>query len=127
MILAPALLMFLTLAIFGGRVAMAQQAVQTAAADAARTASIARTAGDAAGTAQSAASATLQSEGLRCTAIDTAVDTSGFSTPVGLPATVAATVACTVDLSDLVVPGLPGSRRLTSTVISPLDTYRERE
>lgn len=125
-LLAPALLMFLTLTIYGGRVAMARQAVHAAAADAARAASIARTQGVASGTARASATATLAAEGLRCTALQVQVDTSGFSVAVGTPAAVSATVSCTVDLSDLVAPGLPGSRQLVATVTSPLDTFRER-
>jgi hypothetical protein len=39
---------------------------------------------------------------------------------------VSATVTCTVSLSDLLVPGLPGSRTLTATFTSPLDPFRER-
>ena len=54
------------------------------------------------------------------------LDTSAFSNPVGAAGTVAATVTCTVDLTDLVAPGVPGTRVVTSTVTSPLDTYRER-
>ncbi len=55
------------------------------------------------------------------------VDTSQF-TPVGvgLPAQVTATVTCRVPLSDLVVPGMPGSRLLRGIFTSPLDPFRER-
>jgi hypothetical protein len=35
-------------------------------------------------------------------------------------------VTCTVSLSDLLVPGIPGSRRLTARFTSPLDPYRSR-
>ncbi len=125
-ILAPTLLLFLLLAIYAGRVAMARQSVHAAAADAARSASIARTEGAAAGNARSAAEATLAAEGLRCQATQVEVDTSAFGAPVGVAGSVAATVSCTVDLTDLTVPGVPGSRQLTATVSSPLDTYRER-
>lgn len=54
------------------------------------------------------------------------IDTSQFSRPPGEPATVSATVTCRVQLSDLAIPGLPGSREITETVESPLDTYRMR-
>lgn len=125
-ILAPTLLLFLLLAVFAGRVALARQSVHAAAADAARSASIARTEGAAAVNARSAADATLAAEGLRCLATQVDLDTSAFGAPIGTPGTVAATVSCTVDLTDLSVPGVPGSRQLTATVTSPLDTYRER-
>ena len=41
-------------------------------------------------------------------------------------ASVTATVTCVVNLSDVAVPGLPGTRTITATMSSPLDTYRER-
>ncbi|MFZ0157565.1 MAG: TadE/TadG family type IV pilus assembly protein [Kineosporiaceae bacterium] len=125
-ILAPTLLLFLLLAIYAGRVAMARQSVHAAAADAARSASIARTQAAAAGNARAVADATLAAEGLRCVDTQVDLDTAAFTAPIGTPGTVAATVTCTVDLTDLTLPGVPGSRRLTATVTSPLDTYRER-
>ena len=39
---------------------------------------------------------------------------------------VAATVECRLDLADLSVPGIPGSRLIEATISSPLDTWRER-
>jgi Flp pilus assembly protein TadG len=122
----PAFLLFLALILLAGRVAVAKQAVQAAANDAARAASITRTQSEAAGAATSSASATLANQGLTCTQRRVAVDTSGFTRPPGTPATVAATVTCAVALSDLALPGVPGSTRVTATVRSPLDTYRER-
>ena len=43
---------------------------------------------------------------------------------IGLLAT--ATVACVVNLADLSLPGVPGTRTVTATATSPIDTYRER-
>lgn len=125
-LLTPALLAFLLVAIYGGRVAMARQSVHAAAADAARTASIARTEGSALAGARASAGATLAAEGIRCLSTQVDLDTSAFSTPVGVAGTVSATVTCTVDLTDLVAPGVPGTRVMTATATSPLDTYRER-
>ena len=124
-ILAPALGLFLMLIIAGGRVAIAHQAVQSAAADAARSASIARTQGQAETSASSAATTSLRNQGTTCIATSVSVDSSGFAAPVGTPASVGATVTCQVDLSGL-LPALPGSMPITATVRSPLDTYRER-
>lgn len=125
-IIGPAFLLVLGLLIFAGRVAVAQQTVHAAAADAARAASIARTSGTARADARSAANDTLTSKNLRCSSTNVSVNTSGFRTAVGTSATVSATVACTVYLSDLSVPGVPGSNTVTATVTSPLDTYRTR-
>jgi hypothetical protein len=47
------------------------------------------------------------------------VDTAGFAAPVGTPATVTATVRCVVNLADLAVPGVPGTRTVTATATSP--------
>lgn len=126
MILAPALLAFLLLAVFAGRVALARQSVQAAAAEAARSASIARSSAAAGGQAQAAATATLASEGLRCSATRVDLDLAAFGAPVGTAGRVSATVRCTVDLTDLIAPGIPGSREVVATMTSPLDTYRER-
>ena len=124
-ILAPALGLFLMLIIAGGRVAVAHQAVESSAADAARSASIARTQGQAETSASSAAATSLRTQGTTCVATSVSVDSSGFAAPVGTPASVGATVTCQVNLSGL-LPALPGSMPITATVRSPLDTYRER-
>jgi Flp pilus assembly protein TadG len=122
----PAFLLFIGLILFAGRVAIATQAVDSAAAQAARTASIARTQTTAQDTARTAATATLTDQHVNCTRTIVHVDTRGFTAPVGQPATVTATVSCAVNLSDLAVPGVPGSRTVTATASSPIDTYRER-
>lgn len=124
-IIAPGLLLILAVLIFAGRVAIAQQSVDSAAADAARSASISRTQSAAGGAARSAATSSLANQGLRCLTTGTTVDTSGFASPVGTPAFVTATVTCTVNLRDLGAP-IPGTRTVTATVRSPLDTYRTR-
>ncbi|HEY7144806.1 MAG TPA: TadE/TadG family type IV pilus assembly protein [Streptosporangiaceae bacterium] len=124
-IIAPVLLAFIGLAIAAGRTAVAQGSVDAAARDAARQASIARSPGEAIAAATASAQTALGQDGLNCTPTVT-LDTSGFSVPLGQPAQVSATVSCTVPLSDLVVPGLPGSRTLTYTFTSPLDPFRGR-
>jgi Flp pilus assembly protein TadG len=122
----PAFLLFVLLIIAAGRIAIARQAVEASAAEAARSASIARTQSQAEANGASGAAASLRNQGVRCTAQRVDVDTSGFAAPVGTPATVTATVTCIADLSDLSIPGLPGSRTITATMSSPIDTYRER-
>ena len=124
-LLAPALAMLLALLIVGGRLAMAQQAVQAAAADAARTASIARTQTHAGATARAAALSGLHAQKVNCLDVTVTVDTTGFAAPVGTPATVTATVTCRVHLAGL-LPAAPGSVDISATSSSPLDTYRER-
>lgn len=122
----PAFLLFIAMIIAGGRLAIADQSVQAAAAEAARSASIARTQGQAHGSAVSGATSSLANQKLQCASKSVSVDTSGFASPVGTPANVTATVTCVVNLSDVAVPGLPGTRTITATMTSPLDTFRER-
>jgi Flp pilus assembly protein TadG len=118
-------LLFLGLIIAAGRTTIAVLAVQDAARDAARQASAARSPQDAQAAARQSALAALQGDGLDCSPVVT-VDTAGFQVPVGQPAQVSATVTCAVRLSDLAVPGLPGSRTLSFTSTSPLDPFRAR-
>ena len=122
----PAFVLFVGLIIFGGRTATTHEAVESAAADAARSASIARTSPEAQHDAKTAARASLANQQIHCLRVDVSIDTSDFTTPVGEPGTVAATVQCRLDLSDLSVPGVPGSRVIKATMSSPLDTWRER-
>lgn len=125
-IAVPAFALFVGLIIFGGRTATAHQAVESAAADAARAASILRTQHDATTAAEDAARANLSSQGLDCIRMDVEVDARGFNQPVGETAYVEVTVDCVLDLSDLAVPGVPGSRTISASMTSPIDTWRER-
>lgn len=122
----PAFALFVGLIIFGGRTATTHEALQSAAADAARSASLARNADVARADAREAATASITNQKIGCSAVDVAVDTSDFNKQPGVPGSVSVTVACLLDLSDLAVPGVPGSRVLRSTMSSPIDTWRER-
>lgn len=126
-IVAPALLLLIMLAILVGRTSSAASAVADAAHDAARAASLSRTAADANRSANQAAYASLASAGRSCTSHRVEVNTGGFTVPVGRPATVSVTLSCTVSYADLLaIPGMPGSKTLTTSFISPLDQYRAR-
>ena len=125
-VLAPGLLLLMGLLIVGGRVAIAGGSVQGAARDAARTASIARGAAEAQREGAASASESLARQGLRCSATTVDVATAGFAVPVGQPAHVRVDVTCRVELADLALPGLPGSRTVEASATSPIDSYRER-
>ncbi|WP_328373182.1 pilus assembly protein (plasmid) [Streptomyces sp. NBC_00445] len=127
MILAPVLIMVLLLIIAFGRVQASGNAVDIAARNAARAASLERSEATArrAGTAD--ARAGLRSQGLSCTAVSVEITTDAFSAPLGTPAATTATVRCTVPLSDIGLPGLPGSKTLTSSFTSSIDSYRQRD
>lgn len=122
----PGLLLIIGLLIVAGRVNTANAAVEQAATDAARTASSARTAAGARDMARDSARTTLAAQGLQCTATTVVVDTAGFRTSPGQTATVTATVTCPVRLSDLAIPGLPGTRTVTHSATSSIDTFRGR-
>jgi len=122
----PAFMLFVGLIIFGGRTAVAHQAVESAAADSARSASIARTGPAASDDARDAARTSLTNQQLACVDISVAVDTGDFDKPIGTAGTVKVTVACRLDLSDLSVPGVPGSLVVRASMTSPLDSWRER-
>ncbi len=120
----PAFMLFIALIISAGRVAIAHQGIESAAAEAARSASIARTQAQAQTDAYAGAERSLADQGLQCNP-QVAADTTGFATPPGTPATVSATVTCSVNLRDVAMPGMPGTITITKTMSSPLDTYRE--
>ena len=122
----PAFMLFVGLIIFGGRTATTHSAVESAAAEAARTASIARTASEATQDAKAAAQASLANQDIHCLSVTVSVDVSDFAKTVGEAGSVSATVECLLDLADLSVPGVPGSRLIKATRSSPLDTWRER-
>ncbi len=126
-VLAPVLLAILGLVIAAGRTSIARGAVEAAARDAARQASIALNPSAAEAAGQASAQAALRQDGLDC---DPAVyiDTAGFTAAQpGQPTLpVIATVTCTVPLANLYLPGLPGALTLRATFSSPLDLYRSR-
>jgi Flp pilus assembly protein TadG len=123
-ILAPALILALLLVIAAGRIAQAHQAVEAAARDAARQASIARDPATARTNALTSAQAALSREGLSCPA-HVSLDTSDFAKPVGEPGTVTAHVTCTVHLADVAMAGIP-TTTITASFASPIDPYRSR-
>ncbi|MDQ0956020.1 Flp pilus assembly protein TadG [Streptomyces phaeochromogenes] len=125
-IILPSLIMFLCLAIAGGRLVTSGSKIDAAAEDAAREASIHRTAGAAQGAAQAAAAESLNDQGISCASTSVNINTGGLNVPVGQVGTVSVTVNCTVNLSDLLLPGVPGARTLTSTATSVVDQYRQR-
>jgi len=125
-IIAPAFLLFIGLIIGTGRVAIAHQNVESAAAEAARSASMARTPDQARADATAGARQSLTNQATNCASLSVTIDTSGFSAPVGTPASVTATITCVLSLAELSVPGMPGTVQVTATVASPLDTFRGR-
>ena len=126
-IVTPLLVVFLCMAIAAGRLVTSGDTIDAAAQDAARAASIARTYPAAEAAAEAAASGSLTEQGMRCASTSVAIDAAGLYVPVGQVGYVTATVTCNVALSDLLLPGAPGSHTLKSSFTSVVDAYRSRE
>jgi Flp pilus assembly protein TadG len=126
-VLMPAFVVLIGLAVVVGRQAVAQSALELAAHDAARAASLSRTAQVAEQRARSAAQETLARQGLDCVRLSFVVDMDEFAVPVGQPASVTVGLSCEVSFADVAMPGVPRSRTLTASFVSPLDRYRSRE
>ncbi|GAA1069741.1 hypothetical protein GCM10009641_88340 [Mycobacterium cookii] len=125
-IAVPAFALFVGLIIFGGRTTVAHQAVESAAVDAARSASLARTRSTAETAATAAATNSLANQDVACVKVTVHVDTDAFTAAVGQNAAVHVTVGCLLDLEGLAVPGVPGKRTIEASASSSLDTWRER-
>lgn len=139
-VLAPAFIGLMVLAGVTGRTAVADEAVESAAHDAARAASISRDAATGRAAATDAARRRLDWRGLSCagaptlalrgTVRGTPTDfAAAYRSPPGVPATVRVRVTCRVSFADLRAPGLPGvpgSHTVSATFTSPLDSYRSR-
>jgi len=124
-IVAPAMILLLGLMVVGGRVAIAAQSISGVAGNAARDASIARSAPEAVQLATRAALASLREQNLHCQGSpDVQVDTTGFRAPPGTAASIRVDVTCVVSIRDVGIPGLPGSRTLRDHATSPLDPHR---
>ncbi|WP_280142995.1 TadE/TadG family type IV pilus assembly protein [Streptomyces melanosporofaciens] len=124
-IVTPLLIMFVCLALGGGRLVLSGSKIDAAAEDAAREASLARSAATARQAATAAAKESLTDQGIACANTSVSIDTSGLNAPLGQAGSVTVTVRCTVDLTDLLLPA-PGSRTLSSTFTSVVDQYRQR-
>lgn len=124
-IVAPSILLIMAVLALAGRVAIASGSVEQAANDAARAASMARTATQAVNDARAAATMSLNDQGIDCISSNVDVNTAGFAVPVGQHATVSVTITCDIKVMDLPIPGLT-SRTAIKTGVSPLDTYRQR-
>jgi Flp pilus assembly protein TadG len=125
-LLAPILLVVLLLIIGAGRISVGAGKGDQAAAVAARAASLEHSADAAQASASAVAASTLADSGVTCQTVNVVIDTSGFGAPAGTPSSIVVDVTCSVALSDLAIPGLPGSYVLSGHAASPLDIHQER-
>lgn len=124
-VLVPALVLFVGLLVFLAREALVEQAVGAAASQAARAASLERGVTDAREAARRTAAAALRDGNVECSPREVTLDAAGLRTPVGQRGRVSVTVSCSV-AHQLSLPGFPGTREITQTRHSPVDTYRGR-
>lgn len=118
-IIAPVVLLILLLIIGGGRYVDARMEVTSAAAEAARAASLASDPLAAKEAGRRAAARTLENRGPSCATLTIDVDVSSFE-PAGH---VTATVRCSTDMSDVASTGLPGVT-LAGSSTAPIEQYR---
>lgn len=126
LIVAPAIGLLILMAVMGGRIGGAQTAIESAAGVAAREATLARSSGQAYANARESAQMTLEQTDFTCSSQSVALDTAALNNAPGIPGSVTATITCAVPLSDLGLPGAPGTWTITADATSPVDTYRER-
>ena len=119
-IVMPALLLVALLMVFFGRIESAQGDVEAAARAGAEAAAVQSTAGMAQSEAATSVTATLSSAGRACPNPTVTTDVADFVSG----GRVTVTVTCAANLSDVVAPGLPGSKTFTATSTAPIDPYR---
>jgi Flp pilus assembly protein TadG len=120
-VIAPLLIMLLVfIAVVIHRGVDARLRLDDAAHQAARAASMQRSAPAAVTAARSTARSALSSAGVVCGSVQVSTDTAG-SVPGG---TVTVTVSCQVDFGDALILGVPAQRMMSATASEPVDTWR---
>ncbi len=120
-VLAPILTVFALVMIGVGRYELARQQVIGATMAAADAASVV-SAGQAQSAAYEAAESSVQYDSHTCADLSVATDVA--EPQIGQQGYVTVTVSCRVILSDLIVPGTPGSVVVHSVEVAPIDPYR---
>jgi len=115
----PVIALLIVLIVAAGRIVAAGSDATGASRDAARAASFQTNMTAAKAAARQAALDSFGRQGDRCQKLS--VNVSGSVAPGGL---VTVAVSCTASLSDLAIPGAPGSRTLSATSTVPIETTR---
>jgi len=125
---APVLVVFLLFMVFAGRIVVAMGEVEAAARDAARAASLSRSAQAGHLAAERAAAADLFGNRLvACEHIAVDIDTTGFQPRQTAAGVVAVNVRCQIRVSDLTLLGLRGSHVVERRATAPVDAFRGTE
>lgn len=125
-LLTPVVIMLIGSFSYGYRFWTARAGVQSAAAAAARAASLATSPDAGSAVAQQVALANLDTLGVTCRSHAITSDTADLASPAGTSGAVRVTVTCAVSMSDLVLPGTPGALTVTRSAQESVDTFRER-
>ncbi|MBW3613690.1 MAG: pilus assembly protein [Actinobacteria bacterium] len=123
---APLMVMMLLLPVLASRLSEARAEVDGAARAGARAAAMARSAQEAPAAADAAARDELALAGLSCARVAVSTDTTQFKAAgAGRSAgSVRVQVTCTVDLRDVALLGVPGSKALSASFVAPVDALR---
>jgi Flp pilus assembly protein TadG len=119
-LLTVALVVLMLFVVAVGRVSQVQGSIEEAATDAARAASIARTADVAVSEGRRVALADLAADRVACP--DPEVDIDAVELQPG--GQVRAVVTCQVPFGDLVLLRLPGARQISASAVEVVDVYR---
>lgn len=119
-LLVPVLLALLLLMVGLGRLGASRLSIDDVASDAARAASLARSADEAAEASHRAATESLGSHSLTCRPLDVEVDVAAFR-PGGW---VRVDLACGVSLGRLGAVWAPGGRTMTASATATVETHR---
>lgn len=119
-LVTPVLVIALLFTVGVARISHARHQIESAAADAARAASLERNTSIAAQRGHEMAAESIGRRGLSCSDLQVNVDVSGYE-PGGV---VRATVTCRTRLSDVALAGFPGGRTFTASASVPIETFR---
>ena len=119
-VLAPVLAAILLFLVGLGRIGLASSQVHDAVRAGLQAGVVASSPAAAASAARAAALDTLSGDHIACASPDVSVDVSRF-VPGGQ---LRVQLSCTVSLSDVALPGVPGSRTLQASLTAPVETYR---
>lgn len=119
-LMVPAIVLILMLVVAAGRIVQARNDVAAAAGDAARAASVRQHRAGATRAAEATARRSLADRGVSCAQVS--VNLGGGDLSPG--SAVAVDVSCSVNLADLGLLGVPGSRTVSARGIEVVDQYR---
>ena len=117
----PLALVVLAFLVIAGRLSTTTADVTAASRDAARSASLAQTYDEAIVAANQTARASLAAQDVTCRDLQV---TGGDSSTFVAGGEITVTVSCDVNLADVALPGIPGTRTVTSTSTEVIDRFR---